>query len=793
MRILWTIALFCVVSPVGAQQAAFFDELTPLYPDVSARGASEWHSDTARGVPVGVHVVVRDLPPGSVLSWQLDNVPTARAYKLLPVPVEQNTGLTGRTEAFKSIENPHVIRDAPFSVYEVLEPCVGRTIVAAETGIVVLRVEVDVPVTAAASVARHVLQLRCGEWSQSLPWNWTIYPVTIPPPTSRSRGFTNWFSIDQIAQRHALEKWSEPFFAMVGKYADLMHRSRQDTFWIRWPHFIRFRKGKFVVEKERFARYVRLFLDRGFTRIEGGHLARRHKNDWDSSRLDLAFTRVDITSELGKARLAMLLDSIQTLLAEVPAGFEYLQHLSDEPTDTNAASYRALAASVRKQLPHVQVFEATMSRSVVGAVQHWCPLVKEFQEHRDFFEERRRAGESVWVYTCVLPGGRWLNRLLDQERLRPVYIGWALSKYDLAGYLHWGLNLYRQDPFKHSIAPHEKGPPYFLPPGDSHVVYPGANGPYSGQRLEAQRIGMEDGHLLDRLLTDDPRAARCVIDSVVRSFDDYDTNVAAYRRAKRSLLQAVTGQAPRYLRVLSYNIHHGRGTDGNFDYDRLASVIRRTNPDLVALQEVDRNTRRVDGVDQAALLGQKLRMHAAFGEAMPYSGGSYGEAILSRFPLLSNETHKLGCAAGQEPRAALSVTVAPWGKSGPTVQFTGTHLCHQSQQTRTQQVQEVVAAIAGWSGPAILAGDFNFAPDSAPYEVLATSESAWSDVARRLGREQPTFGANLVKVQRSQRIDMVWNRRGRGLIARAIEVVEEPLASDHLPVLVVFELAGTGQ
>ena len=68
------------------------------------------------------------------------------------------------------------------------------------------------------------------------------------------------------------------------------------------------------------------------------------------------------------------------------------------------------------------------------------------------------------------------------------------------------------------------------------------------------------------------------------------------------------GQQPPRLRVLTYNIHHGEGTDGKFDYERLARVINGLKPDVAALQEVDRNTRRANGVDQAALLAKLTGM-----------------------------------------------------------------------------------------------------------------------------------------------------------------------------------------
>jgi hypothetical protein len=175
-------------------------------------------------------------------------------------------------------------------------------------------------------------------------------------------------------------------------------------------------------------------------------------------------------------------------------------------------------------------------------VDYWCPQVQEYQSHRDFFDGRNKAGGAVWVYTCLAPGGPWLNRLLDQERLRPVYLGWALVKYDLAGFLHWGLNHYRPgtDPFDQSVVPHGEGPPNFLPAGDSHIVYPGKEGPLSGQRFEAQRVGLEDAELLRLTKAADATHAQSIIRQVFRSFDEYETDVKAYRAAKRELLAVLS-------------------------------------------------------------------------------------------------------------------------------------------------------------------------------------------------------------------------------------------------------------
>jgi hypothetical protein len=573
LKLVFASILFCACTTLAAQEAALVDELEAICPDdVVEKGVSLFNGDAPRGVPAAVHVLITGLPPAAVVKAGLcledASVVGAQTYRLIPVPVEQNTGLNSRTEIFEKKENPHVIRRAPFEIYEALEP-VDRTAVVGRDGVLALRMEIFVPADAEPGDRRYTITLESGDWRCSLPWQLRVHAVTVPPTSAGSRGYTNWFSPDLVAERHNLTPWSEPFWQMLTKYADLMARGRQNTFWIRWSDFVTVgakpaaENGSDLpadttslqdpapaapvagvkVDTLRLKRYIQMFLRRGFTRIEGGHIARRHAGDWSSPRLDVALTGTDSSTPEGRAQLAAILGATHNALAA--SGFlervEYLQHIADEPTDTNAETYGAIAALVREHIPGVKIFEATMSRSLVGAVDHWCPQIQKFQQNRDFFESRREAGDKIWVYTCLVPGGPWLNRLLDQERLRPVCFGWALEKYDLAGFLHWGLNHYRPgvDPFEQSVVPHGKGSPNFLPAGDSHVVYPGEEGPLSGLRFEAHRIGMEDAELLRMVRESEPEKAGEIIALVFRAFDDYEKDVGAYRAARRRLFEAL--------------------------------------------------------------------------------------------------------------------------------------------------------------------------------------------------------------------------------------------------------------
>ena len=133
-----------------------------------------------------------------------------------------------------------------------------------------------------------------------------------------------------------------------------------------------------------------------------------------------------------------------------------------------------------------------------------------------------------------------MNRLLDQELLRPALLGWAGARFGLDGFLHWGFNHYReeQDPFKKNVLEKWGGGTNSLPPGDTHIAYPGRGAPWSSLRLESHREGFEDLELLRRLQARNPRLASRIIRSVLRGFDDYVKTVRPFRAARRALLTA---------------------------------------------------------------------------------------------------------------------------------------------------------------------------------------------------------------------------------------------------------------
>jgi len=225
------------------------------------------------------------------------------------------------------------------------------------------------------------------------------------------------------------------------------------------------------------------------------------------------------------------------------------------------------------------------------------------------------------------------------------------------------------------------------------------------------------------------------------------------------------------LRVLTYNVHHCQGTDGEFNYGRIAGIINDLKPDIAVLQEIDVKTNRASGADQAAVLAELTGLNYVFGRAIDFDSGEYGLAILSRFEIRDVSNTPLKTQPGSEPRIALAAHIKP--DAGPReVIFVDTHLCHRNEQVRTMQTGQLNEfADSEGDVPVILAGDFNARPTSAPMTVLL--ESNWLDA-----------------VAPQSRIDYVLLRNGDPWKIVDVRVIDEPVASDHDPVLVTLQWAG---
>ena len=236
------------------------------------------------------------------------------------------------------------------------------------------------------------------------------------------------------------------------------------------------------------------------------------------------------------------------------------------------------------------------------------------------------------------------------------------------------------------------------------------------------------------------------------------------------------------IRIMAYNIHHANppSKPDFIDIEAVVDVIKKVDPDIVALQEVDVGTERSGSVNQAKKIAEQLKMNYFFAKAIDYDGGQYGVAILSKFPLTETKIYRLPTKASTngEPRilATSYITLA----NGCKIKFGSTHLDAQQDGTnRLLQMDKITALAKDEEMPLIIAGDFNAIPGSDVVNKL--------DTYFKRTCESCPFTSSAQNPRRV--IDFIALRHPFGSF-QVVEhkVINETYASDHFPIVAEIKI-----
>jgi endonuclease/exonuclease/phosphatase family metal-dependent hydrolase len=230
-----------------------------------------------------------------------------------------------------------------------------------------------------------------------------------------------------------------------------------------------------------------------------------------------------------------------------------------------------------------------------------------------------------------------------------------------------------------------------------------------------------------------------------------------------------SGGKPTF-KIMSYNIRNGVGLDKITDYNRIASVIRRIDADVVALQELDSATARSKGVVVLNELAERTKLFATYSASIDFQGGKYGVGMLTREKPVSWK--KLALPGREEKRSLLIVELKAYV-------ICCTHFSLTAED-RLSSIELMEEATKGYSKPVFLAGDLNAEPGSEALIRLCTNWSLLSNP------KELSFPADLPK----RCIDYILVRNDQQKRVRLLEtsVEKEPVASDHRPVWVQFSL-----
>ncbi len=293
------------------------------------------------------------------------------------------------------------------------------------------------------------------------------------------------------------------------------------------------------------------------------------------------------------------------------------------------------------------------------------------------------------------------------------------------------------------------------------------------QRMRIQT--REDGMSIDRIILSPSQYLNSKPAEISQSSDDSDAVAAA----------STTGQ----LKVLDWNIHHGVGTDGNYNIGRIADWIVKTGANVVSLNEVEKYT-GWGNEDQPARFASLLRSKTGktwyynFAQRDGNTNGQ-GNLILSTYQLESSGDHELSYSRSVA-RVAIIV-------NGIRVNVYSTHLDADSSSRRSTQMREMLSWADNYPEQRIIAGDLNAWPGASEIQIMAADyDDAWA-VAQSLDIDV-AYSGNTAGNTRNSRIDYIWHSEGASrLKLRQVRVFDVRnssgvMPSDHRPLMATYEV-----
>lgn len=233
----------------------------------------------------------------------------------------------------------------------------------------------------------------------------------------------------------------------------------------------------------------------------------------------------------------------------------------------------------------------------------------------------------------------------------------------------------------------------------------------------------------------------------------------------------LSAQAQNTLRLMTYNIKNANGMDDVRSFQRIANVINNASPDVVAVQEVDSMTHRSGQKYVLGEIAERTQMHAYFAPAIDYDGGKYGVGLLTKQAPIRLQTMPL--PGREEARTLILAEFEDYI-------YCCTHLS-LTEEDRMESLKILKSFADSSKKPFFLAGDMNAEPESAFIKELQKEYQIISNP------KQPTFPATEPKETIDYIASLKQNAAGFAVISA--RVLNEPVASDHRPLLVVLRTA----
>ncbi|YCK37892.1 discoidin domain-containing protein [Actinomadura sp. ATCC 39365] len=394
----------------------------------------------------------------------------------------------------------------------------------------------------------------------------TVYDITIPPADRSTFKMNNWFTsagwdyngtIRAIPAQYGVQMYDAGWWRVIQNIAANHARHRNNVIFADFqalliPDTTVDAAGTYTFGWTTFDRFVQTFADAGAMQyIYTPHLLEGLPGD--VVKLDMikkvggVVQRVlaDPDTAETNAYLTQLLPALKAHLdAKGWTDLFYMSALDEPSTANQVRAAKWLYARYRQYFPRPLTNEAHLA--VLPAMEEdlttATPYTGLYDGNVAYYQRRRLSGADLWLYNCIVPQDRRMNRFISYRLASTRLTPWLTWKIGGTGYLHWGWNFWWD--FSDLNRPSDTFDDWQT--GDNWLVRPNkaAYDIYDSVRSEAQLDGLEDVELLNLLARTKPVTARAIANTLVTNSISYEQSGAEVDNRHRQILDALVAPGP---------------------------------------------------------------------------------------------------------------------------------------------------------------------------------------------------------------------------------------------------------
>ncbi|MBE6570401.1 MAG: DUF4091 domain-containing protein [Ruminococcaceae bacterium] len=505
-----------------------------------------WLPEEIYNDPAVLEMAKRGFPRVGNIRIETDFPFAADWYTLVPVTVEGHPNMFPEVVPYE----PHFPeRIAPYRIYDCLRPFDGTLDVGVgdgrvpDTDIGGLYCAIRIPEDAEPGTYTSDVTISWGEEAVTFPITVNVYKAVVP---EESLYVLLNYSFGNACRYHGI-----PFDDSAKKaelddaYLKMMRHLRMNSLYVGGFKSEKIGENQYRFDFSELENKIRHYISLGFKHFMLPGLGGRVS--WETSTIRI-HGGLDAMSYEAYCYLAQYLPALREMLQKNGWLDKVMMSVCDEPNGANATEFRALAGLSRRFAPEIRLADALSFCDIHGALDILIPLNAQYDVYQKEFENLRSHGGDLWHYTSCSPRHdhvfqHYINRFMDYPLLSTRYLFWGNYKHNLTGYLHWAVNCYQtgQDPYVQNCPEHHNTDMVIhLPAGDTHLIYPGKDGPWLSIRGESQRESAEEYEMFKALSAVDKEKADAICNEVFRSFKDVEYDISLFRAARKKLLEALS-------------------------------------------------------------------------------------------------------------------------------------------------------------------------------------------------------------------------------------------------------------